>query len=120
MMYLLLNQLQYNQHLSFSKQTGIYVFEYALNWLKYHVLDDIDACESLLVYPSLASQYLTNVECVESIDGDINGDQLVNVQDIILAVNSILSDEYNSDADLNSDGLVNILDIVQIVNIILD
>ena len=96
------------------------VQDYALNWLKYQVLDDTAACESLLEFPSLASQYLTNIECSASIDGDINGDSLVNVQDIILTVNLILDNQYSNSADLNSDGLVNVLDIVQILNIILD
>ena len=95
------------------------VQQYALNWLKYHVLDDTDACEALLLYPTLASQYLTNIECAASIEGDVNGDSLVNVQDIIVTVNFILANDYDSNADQNSDGSVNILDIVQIVNIIL-
>ena len=51
--------------------------------------------------------------------GDINDDQLINIQDIILTINLILANEHNESADLNSDGIVNILDIVQLVNIIL-
>jgi hypothetical protein len=54
------------------------------------------------------------------VEGDINGDILVNIQDIILIVNFILNDEYNELSDLNSDGTVDILDIVQLVNIILN
>ena len=95
------------------------VQEYALNWLKYQVLGDEDACESLLATPQSSSQYLTNIECVESMLGDVNGDSTVNVQDIILTVNLILSDSYNIDADVNSDNVVNVLDIVTISNIIL-
>ena len=53
------------------------------------------------------------------ITGDINLDNVINIQDIILAVNLVLSNEYNSSADLNSDGEVNILDVVALVNIIL-
>ena len=93
--------------------------EYALNWLKYQVLDDTTVCESLLDIPSSASQYLTNIECTASGLGDINGDSLVNIQDIILTVSVVLSSEYNSSADLNLDGVVNIFDIVALVNIIL-
>ena len=52
--------------------------------------------------------------------GDINGDNLINIQDIVLAVNLVLSSEYNNLADLNSDSTVDILDIVQLVNIILN
>ena len=95
------------------------VQQYALNWLKYQVLDDTDACEALLLYPTLASQYLTNIECAASIEGDVNGDALVNVQDIIVTVNFILASDYESNADQNSDGSVDILDIVQVINIIL-
>ena len=52
--------------------------------------------------------------------GDINGDELVNILDVILIINIILGiDEINDLADLNYDNDINILDIVQIVNIIL-
>ena len=90
-----------------------------MNWLKYHILEDLDACEALLNAPSDASQYLTSFTCQESILGDINGDLLVNVQDVILTLNIVLSNEYSSSADLNFDNIVNILDVVQLVNIIL-
>ena len=54
------------------------------------------------------------------IEGDINGDSLVNIQDIIIAINLILSNNYNSLADVNNDESIDILDIVQLVNIILN
>jgi len=54
------------------------------------------------------------------IDGDINGDFSVNIQDIILTINLVLNNEYNTLADLNSDQTIDILDIVQLVNIILN
>ena len=95
------------------------VADYALNWLKYQILDDTSACESLLEPPSLASQYFTNIECRASIVGDINGDTFINVQDVVLVVNLVLSTDYDSAADINSDGIINVLDIVQVVNIIL-
>ena len=56
----------------------------------------------------------------QSILGDVNGDSVINVQDIVLTVNLVMSGEYNSAADLNSDSVINVLDIVQIVNIILN
>ena len=96
------------------------VQEYALNWIKYQVLDDIQACNALLETPQLSSQYLYNITCETNLSGDINGDQLVNVQDIIFIVNLILSNQYDSLADLNIDGYVDVLDIVQIMNIILN
>ena len=96
------------------------VQEYALNWLKYQLLDDDSVCEILLEDPSSASQYLTNIDCTDSVAGDVNGDSTVNVQDVILAVNLILSNGYNESADLNSDSTIDVLDIVQLVNIILN
>ena len=52
--------------------------------------------------------------------GDINGDDIVNVLDIVQLVNYVLANEYEENADLNGDGIVNVLDIVQLVNIILN
>lgn len=51
--------------------------------------------------------------------GDINGDNEVNILDIISLVNFILANEYEANGDLNNDGEVNILDIIVLVNIIL-
>ena len=52
--------------------------------------------------------------------GDVNGDQVVNILDIILTVNIILGvDNSSNSADVNSDGVVNILDVVSLVNLIL-
>ncbi len=55
--------------------------------------------------------------------GDVNGDGLVNVTDIVATVNYIMekpSDNFNKDAaDLNGDGLVNVTDIVKMVSIIM-
>ena len=52
--------------------------------------------------------------------GDINDDGTINIQDIILTINLVLNNGYNSLSDLNSDGVTDVLDIVQIVNIILE
>ena len=56
--------------------------------------------------------------------GDINSDQIKNIQDIIFIVNFILGnlipDEIQSlAADLNVDGLINITDVILLVNMIL-
>jgi len=52
--------------------------------------------------------------------GDINFDQIINIQDIVLLVNLILSNEYNGSADMNSDGIINVQDIILLINIILN
>jgi len=51
--------------------------------------------------------------------GDLNGDGIVNILDVIAVVNLVLGGEYNNSADLNSDGNMDILDVVLIVNLIL-
>ena len=66
-------------------------------------------------FPSVESQF-------NSVVGDINGDEVVNVLDVIQLVNMALGSQeinYNT-ADLNNDGIVNVLDIVLVVNIALD
>ena len=52
--------------------------------------------------------------------GDINFDQIINIQDIVLLVNLVLSNEYNGSADMNSDGIINVQDIILLINIILN
>ena len=61
-----------------------------------------------------------NIDSGNSISGDVNGDEIVNVLDIVVTINLILSgNEYLQSADQNSDGIVNVLDIVTLVNLIL-
>ena len=52
--------------------------------------------------------------------GDMNGDGILNILDLVTLVNLILSNEYMETGDLNEDGVLNILDIVILANIILD
>ena len=59
--------------------------------------------------------------CNESLLGDINGDSSVNVTDIVLLVNNILSNQsYDNLYDLNNDGNVNVTDVVLLINMILN
>jgi len=51
--------------------------------------------------------------------GDVNGDANINIQDIVLIVNIILSNQSSDNADVNQDGNVDVLDIIQVVNLIL-
>ena len=47
-------------------------------------------------------------------------DEVINIQDVILIVNFILTSDYNSLADLNNDNEVDVLDVVYILNLILN
>jgi len=57
---------------------------------------------------------------LEATLGDINGDNSINIQDIVLLINLVLNNGYDILADLNSDGILDVLDIVQLVNIVLN
>ena len=70
-----------------------------------------------------AKNYIRNIieeHYQQSVLGDMNGDSIVNIQDIILLVNVILTGGTDTVADINSDGTINVLDIIQVVNIILN
>ena len=59
----------------------------------------------------------------ENIDvayGDVNQDELINIQDVILLINLILNElDFVIEADLNQDNIIDVIDVVLIVNIIL-
>ena len=60
--------------------------------------------------------------------GDVNGDGNIDILDVVLSVNIILSGGTNSseytdcqklDADLDMNGTINILDVIILINLIL-
>ena len=52
--------------------------------------------------------------------GDLNGDGLINVSDIIITINIILGiQEINLSADMNADGFVDVTDVILLVNLII-
>ena len=60
----------------------------------------------------------------ETIEGDINADNSVNILDVVILVNFVLNLQIPNDfefssSDLNNDDMLNVLDIVHLVNIIL-
>ncbi len=57
---------------------------------------------------------------VNSLSGDLNSDEVLNVLDVIVMVNVILGSEMQSNlSDMNGDGITNVLDVIVLVNIIL-
>jgi hypothetical protein len=55
----------------------------------------------------------------DDMQGDINGDGILNILDLVSLVSLILSGEYMDTGDLNEDGTLNILDVVLLANLIL-
>ena len=68
---------------------------------------------------SVWAEYIYEPEVDEMI-GDINADGAVNILDVVLLANAVLTGNYLSEGDINGDGMNNVLDIVGMVNIILD
>ena len=53
------------------------------------------------------------------LSGDLNGDGLLNVLDVVVMVNLVLASDCPDGADMNADGSCNVLDVVILVNLIL-
>jgi len=109
------------------------------------ILDDVQTCNGIaneweLCTPELFQQtdtamygIISNSEyqlpqlapdgnyCLEdSIIGDINSDNIVNILDVITMINMIFGTiDTNENADINTDGTINVLDVIAVVNIIL-
>ena len=52
--------------------------------------------------------------------GDVNQDDIINIQDVIIVINLILNIEFDIVADINSDDIVNVLDVIQLIDLILN
>ena len=61
--------------------------------------------------------YTIDLECTL---GDLDFNDIVNVLDVVLLVECILSDQCDYCSDLNNDGLFNVQDIIFLINIIFD
>ena len=83
----------------------------------------IDCAEQMGV-PCEGGVYVTPPEgvccstCVQY--GDSNADGIVNVLDVVVMVNLVLSGGYDEVTDMNGDGILNVLDVVLLVGIILN
>ena len=53
------------------------------------------------------------------INGDLNGDGVLDVLDVVILINCILANNCDECSDINANGNYNILDIVTLVNMIL-
>ena len=73
-------------------------------------------------YCTGGSYELDNSYCDETAYqlGDVNQDNIINIQDVIIIINLILNEEFDLTADLNLDSIVNVLDVIQIISIILN
>ena len=70
-----------------------------------------------------AKDYSFVVELSNYIKGDVNGDETIDVTDIVSIVNYIVGNPYDSfknrAADLNDDGEVDIFDVMKLINLVM-
>ena len=130
-----INVLPFDQNINISRQIASTIW---YNWNRYYLEaedDFIIAREKMIqvandVYPyyPMYVQTISNAWASVGVGdplflGDVNGDSIINIQDIILIVGILLgSYEPNEDqlinADINQDNIIDVLDIVLIINII--
>ena len=80
-------------------------------------------CEEQTGIPCEGGVYIPPAEgeccSICTILGDLSGDGMVNVLDVVAMVNLVLNGGYDEVADMNGDGALNVLDVVLLVGIIL-
>ncbi len=95
------------------------------------ILDEFPApsgqCEGLTFDGNYLWTSDTNLDILYQIDiefefleGDTNNDGVIDILDIIVVVNLILTGQFSETADLNGDDIINVLDILLIINLILE
>ena len=76
------------------------------------------------IYGETGQNHFETITIGSSLSGDVNGDSILNILDVVMLVNFVLGTDsptgiqFNS-ADFNGDGVLNILDVVLTVNTIL-
>ena len=98
-------------HSSAAYPTGA-VQEKTLHWAKYHLLEELSYCDSLLISPNNASQFMTTLQCENNITYDVNGDGVIDNSDLVLLVVSVLNEDIAQNlGDFNYDQTTDIFDI---------
>jgi len=79
---------------------------------------------TLMVFPKHHQHALKTLDFLvvkSDLLGDLNNDEILNIEDILLMINMILDlEENDQNGDMNGDDGINILDLAILVNIILD
>jgi len=79
-------------------------------------------CYRVILLDQSGNESFSSIELCTEINSlaDINQDGIVNVVDLVLLVEMILTGSpYSAIADLNSDGEINVVDVVELVELIL-
>jgi hypothetical protein len=55
-------------------------------------------------------------KAINGVEGDINGDDAIDIADAVSVLNIMAEGAANADADINGDGTIDIADFVTILN----
>ena len=99
-------------------QRDLYILDHE-NIIVYHqnITNSSNFNQSLIT--NMVIDLINNIPNNEIL-GDINGDQSIDILDVVILVNLVIDNQdFNFFGDINNDGINNVLDIVLLVNIIL-
>ena len=101
-------------------QRDLYILDHANNIVHHLNITDLSNFNQTLIANTVIDLIANIPE--DSILGDINGDLAVDILDVVILVNHILSPDGSEldGADINTDGDINVLDVVTLVNLILN
>jgi len=97
----------------YSQDHYLVILDYDGNYIDHIDLPNLGNAQKNYILGILEENYN------QSLLGDLNSDTILNVADIILIIDFILSEIYNENGDMNFDGGLNIQDITILLNIIL-
>ena len=109
---------------SYDNRDGVYIREYTNGWAVYNRSGKAQEISLPMQTTGVESGITSFKHTVPDLDGemylkrntkpsaDINGDGVVNIQDLVLVANAL----GKAEPDLNGDGIVNILDLVIVAN----
>ena len=111
----------------FDDENGIINIEpFGNSELSFQVNDQSNLLDSqimLTIWPYNHQYAMKELEFSIKIDrllGDLNYDNLIDILDIVIIVNSIINEMNILNADINDDSSIDILDVIQIMNIVLN
>ena len=91
--------------------------EYGCYWYDHWYYSGWDSCNGPSFQVENGGYCQNNPDYMQ---GDLNGDLILNILDVIIIVDIILNQESSDLADINGDGIVNILDVIELVDIIVN
>ena len=114
-------------YLKFTKTNGTTV-TYSVEGLKLTysntnvTVTNVDGTATIAL-SEVQDMYFSNEAGTVGIPGDVNGDGQVNITDVTMLINALMSEDFSNivtdNADLNGDGSINITDVTTLINMVM-